>query len=469
VTSIGELFEVNPKDGPIEGFPTSLIAMADVDAKTAIAHPRVVEQSAELGSARRVVRQGDVLFARISPSMENGKVAIVPPMQTAVAVTSGELLTFRAKSGVDPRSLWAFLRWNPLRNELAQRMMGSSGQQRLSADSVTSLELPGDRQDLSLGLQALERLDRAGALKRQSDALVERLVPAMAYEVAGSAPRRTLESLGVDIAYGTSARSSKRGPVAVLRIPNVVERWVDLRDLRYLPRQPGMTRATLRRGDLLTVRTNGSLDRLGHTAVYEGKPDSAVCASYLLRLRCPNEVDPDFLWAWFQTAEARSAFKSMARSTAGQYNLNSSNLRQMQVPSDPDLHREVGQLARRLRRSATIGRRQSSLLERTIQAHLGGLFGARQAREGDVAQPVSLLGSLPTGLLAGASDYQRSVWNAVGARDSAFSVRDVAERGAVVQAEQALTVLEQLGFLVREDSDGDELWRAPQLDVDLIS
>jgi hypothetical protein len=115
-----------------------------------------------------------------------------------------------------------------------------------------------------------------------------------------------------------------------------------------------------------------------------------------------------------------------------------------------------------------IGREQSRLLARAIQAHLAGLFGARLAREEDVVQTVSLLGNLPAGLLAGASDYQRSVWNAVGGCDSAFTVRDVAERGAVVQAEQALAVLEQLGFLVREDSDGDELWRAPQLDVDLI-
>src|ERR1700754_1938416 len=119
---LDELARVNPRTAKELSWPTSLITMADVDAATATARPRIVATSIGAGSASKLVLPGDVLLARISPSMENGKVAIVPRLETAVALASTEFVVLRPEPGVDPRWIWAYLRRASVRRRLRRGM-----------------------------------------------------------------------------------------------------------------------------------------------------------------------------------------------------------------------------------------------------------------------------------------------------------------------------------------------------------
>ena len=90
--------------------------------------------------------------------------------------------------------------------------------------------------------------------------------------------------------YGTSVRcTTKVGGRPVLRIPNVISGRINAADLKYCDLPDGETAGyALAKGDLLFVRTNGVVERLGACAVYQGTPPGALFASYLIRVR----VDP---------------------------------------------------------------------------------------------------------------------------------------------------------------------------------
>jgi|GEM_PF-1847448 len=471
MTLLGELVDVNPATHePASGGPVAVISMADVDSETATASPRIVGHADDAGSAQRAAAPGDVLFARISPSMENGKVAIVPPVEADRIVVSGELLVLRPKAGVDARVVWTFLRQESVRAHLRRFMTGSTGQQRLRGPVLERLEVAAGSEALvATTLDCLERLDRAMAKRRAALAAIEALPATVAARAAEGARRVPLAEFGAELDYGTSERAAEVGEIPVLRIPNVVDGRIDTSDLRYMPAGVDGSRHAIGDGDLLFVRTNGNPARLGRAAVYEGSPPSATFASYLIRLRRNARLDPDFAWSWLRTAEARARLLSMARTTAGQYNLNTAALKELPVPVLPrDTQEQIATAARGARQAADLGSRQLELLGRAVQGVLGMLFSARPLDvEGELVSADPVVAT--TAILRGASASQQDAWRRVATTRGAFRLYDLpgvdSERAAL---RHALSIFETAGLVIRERVDDVDQWRLPEADVELV-
>jgi type I restriction enzyme S subunit len=136
--------------------------------------------------------------------------------------------------------------------------------------------------------------------------------------------------------YGTSQRCDTRPEgVPVLRIPNVDNGAVDLTDLKYAEfSQRDTEHLQLHRGDLLFVRTNGRRENAGRCAVYEGSPERALFASYLIRVRFPHEsVAPQFVQAFASMQAGARQLSGRAIETAdGKFNINTETIRTTVVP-----------------------------------------------------------------------------------------------------------------------------------------
>jgi type I restriction enzyme, S subunit len=472
---LGELVEINPPaTGSRPEGPLSVIALPDVDLLSGTAHPRTVASLEEAGSARRQAQPGDVVFARISPSMENGKVAIVPEVETNDIVVSGELLVLRPRPGIDPGLIWAFLRQAPIREELKTFMTGSSGHQRLNADVLFRVqvpELPPETWERARAI--LDHFDAAARLSLQMQELAERLPGAAAELLSQGRPRDRLGELDVDFHYGTSERSAPEGMTPVLRIPNVVTGRITDDDLRFVNLKSDRRIDFLQPQDLLMVRTNGNIERLGSVAVYEAHPDPATYASYLIRIRS-READPDFLWAWLQSAEARSRLIGQTRTTAGQYNVSVAMLRNLPVPNlDGDSQMAIAAVARHARRLAAASREQRRLLEISVANHLasvfqGGILSREKARAAEAtatakAAPVDFLPRV----FEAASARQKRLWQEVQQRDDAFGLAGLGSESEFASLQHTLAVLEQLGVLIRDESEETFRWRRPLPDLEL--
>lgn len=153
--------------------------------------------------------------------------------------------------------------------------------------------------------------------------------------VETSAPSSKLSSLALDAGYGTSTKCvvGGLGP-AVVRIPNLLGGKVDMTDeKRVADPSVDVSSATLSAGDLLIVRTNGSRQLIGRTAVVQTGIEAAF-ASYLIRYRLdPTQVRPEWVHLMMQTPSTRAVLESMAASSAGQYNLSLGKLDSLELPA----------------------------------------------------------------------------------------------------------------------------------------
>jgi len=84
----------------------------------------------------------DVLFAKITPCMENGKLAIVPSLPHQIAFGSTEFHVLRATSATYPAWLAYFLSQTQFRKFARQNMTGSAGQMRVATTWLSSTSIP---------------------------------------------------------------------------------------------------------------------------------------------------------------------------------------------------------------------------------------------------------------------------------------------------------------------------------------
>lgn len=84
----------------------------------------------------------DILFAKITPCMENGKVAVVPALSNHVAFGSTEFHVLRAQDGIRAAWLAYYLYQSEFRRFARQNMTGSAGQLRVSASWLSDTTIP---------------------------------------------------------------------------------------------------------------------------------------------------------------------------------------------------------------------------------------------------------------------------------------------------------------------------------------
>ena len=88
-------------------------------------------------------RNSDTIMARITPCLENGKIAMVNVLdENEVGFGSTEYIVFRAKKGLTiPDFVYYLVSSSIVRNPAIKSMVGSSGRQRVQIDVVKNIEI----------------------------------------------------------------------------------------------------------------------------------------------------------------------------------------------------------------------------------------------------------------------------------------------------------------------------------------
>ena len=147
------------------------IALCDTDKVSFIPMPAVSEDGylvdmtgEEYGKVKKgftYFENNDVLFAKITPSMENGKGAIVHGLTNGIGMGSTEFHVLRPINGISsPYWLLALTRMPIFRERAAKNMSGTGGQKRVSASYLDHF---------MVGLPAIEEQRRFEAIYKQAD------------------------------------------------------------------------------------------------------------------------------------------------------------------------------------------------------------------------------------------------------------------------------------------------------------
>lgn len=284
-------------------------------------------------------RDGDVLFAKITPCMENGKAAIAMDLKNGLGCGSTEFHVLRPNAEILAEYLWRFVRQRSFRVEAERHMTGAVGQRRVPADFLkeTILDLPPvdeQRRILERLRGLLTRSNQAGKELDRVGQLVPRFGQALIDQLCQGSPTR-LGELVTDVRYGTSQKCYYEPRLTpVLRIPNVVGGRIDATDLKFSKfTAADKKKLALEPGDVLIVRSNGSRDLVGRAALVTPDVAGFLYAGYLIRLRVDSgKVYPPYLLRVLQSLSVRRQIEAAAKSTSGVNNINADQLRDLLVP-----------------------------------------------------------------------------------------------------------------------------------------
>jgi type I restriction enzyme S subunit len=85
---------------------------------------------------------GDVIMAKITPCMENGKTTVVPELPGSVCFGSTEFHVMRPEDGVAPRWVSSFLLQHETRRSAQRAMTGGVGQMRVPGAFLEAVRIP---------------------------------------------------------------------------------------------------------------------------------------------------------------------------------------------------------------------------------------------------------------------------------------------------------------------------------------
>ena len=135
---MNQIAEINPKvSSLVDDDP--FIPMEAVDPWTQLIDPSRIEKKGQRGGVK--AQGGDILMARITPCLENGKIAQIP-VSIKKCGGSTEFIVFRAKDGTEQQFLYHLITSRVFHSQAAGTMSGSTGRQRASANDVGRIIVP---------------------------------------------------------------------------------------------------------------------------------------------------------------------------------------------------------------------------------------------------------------------------------------------------------------------------------------
>jgi SWI2/SNF2 ATPase/Type I restriction modification DNA specificity domain/Type I restriction enzyme R protein N terminus (HSDR_N) len=248
----------------------------------------------EVTSGLTLFEKGDVLFAKITPCMENGKGAFVRELPTGYAFGSTEFHVLRPSKKINGQFLY-YATFNPVyRAYAAENMVGAAGQKRVSSRFVkdTRLFLPPllEQQRIAAFLGAsCAAIDAAVSAKRRQLETLD-LVKGSIIETAitrGADARAKLRQINQDwidllpvhwtatrikrvvsrVDYGISVSTEQEGKYPVLKMGNIQSGELGFSNMEFV--DDVIDALLLESNDLLYNRTN-SPDQVGKAALFRG-------------------------------------------------------------------------------------------------------------------------------------------------------------------------------------------------------
>lgn len=315
--------------------------------------------------------EGDVLFAKITPCMENGKGCHATGLRNGIGFGSTEFHVLRARAGAEPRYVYQWTKSRELRKRAANAMVGSAGQQRVPAAFLTSYPIPHHSgREQSAIARVLDCVDRAIEETEALLAKQERLRAGLLHDLLtrgldadgrlrDPATHRfkpsPLGPIPVEWEVGSlvDATDPDRQPiltgpfgadlgtddfvpdgVAVLRIGNVQHGYLDLTDLLFITptKADQLRRYMVRSGDLLFARQGAST---GRNALADERVQGFLINYHIIRVALdPSRCAPAFIEAMLNSDVAkRQVDREKGRST--REGINTEQLRELRMPLAP--------------------------------------------------------------------------------------------------------------------------------------
>ena len=331
------------------------------------------------------LHEGDVLIARMPDPL--GRACLMPRIDQR-CLTVVDVAVFRSGScDVSHKLLMHFLNSPQVRKTIEIESSGTT-RKRIARGKLAALELPipPAAEQTRIAQKLDELLAQVDTLKTRIDAIPALLKrfrqSVLAAAVSGrlteewraqhvgwvdegsptTEPNRNTESwasqaqpnlraisqaskaplgeLITEMRNGLSAKPNEDGKgLPILRISSVRAGSVDQTDIRFLEcGEAEKERYSLKDGDLLFTRYNGSLELVGVCGLLrQSSHTTLVYPDKLIRVRCNTEIVlPDYIEIFFSELSTRQRVMDLVKSTSGQKGISGQDLKEI-VVTYPDI------------------------------------------------------------------------------------------------------------------------------------
>jgi type I restriction enzyme, S subunit len=375
--ALGEIMA--SKSGSVDPskFPDEVFDLYSIPAFDS-SHPEVVAGRA-IGSAKQVVRPGDVLLSRIVPHIRRSWVVANGSGRRIIA--SGEWIVFRSDR-VHPDYLRHVLVGDPFHAQFMNTVAGVGGSLlRARPEHVGKIKIP--LPPLVEQRRIAEVLDRAEALRakrRAALAQLDTLTQSIFLDLFGDPvvnpkrwPNPTLGGLLTFQQYGPRFynESYSVDGIRIVRITDLDEAG----NLNF-PEMPRLAvsdadreKYALHAGDLIFARSGATV---GKVALITPDDPPCIAGAYFITMRFAKTVEPVYARAVLIAPSIRAIVTKLSRQAA-QQNFSGPGLRRLPMPLPPiELQRDFAS------RVAAVEKLKAA--DHVSLAELDALFGALQFR-----------------------------------------------------------------------------------------
>lgn len=355
---LSDCVEINPK----ETLPKYTLAKKIAMEKLQPFCREVSGYDLEKFSGGSKFRNGDTIMARITPCLENGKIAQINILnKEEVGFGSTEFLVFRAKKGIsDPNFIYYLIISESVRIPAIKSMVGSSGRQRVQTSVLENLEM--DLPDLETQkkiAKVLSALDDKIELNNQINKNLEEQANGIVKEYCQSVSSNVRLSRILSFVNGFAFQSKSyiaNGRYRVITIKNVKDGEIDSNGAPFVDCLPISMKqeCILGIGDVL-VSLTGNVGRVG--IVYE--------SDLLLNQRVAKIVPYDknllpFLYFYFRMESTKISLETIAKGTA-QQNLSTIETLKLELPYNDSI-KEMSKRLKFLFETIVTNQRQNKVL-----------------------------------------------------------------------------------------------------------
>lgn len=349
IVHVSDIAEINPRVPPElsedKGREVDFVPMSQLSEKGRI-DPNGSRPIGEVLKGYTYFADGDVIVAKITPCMENGKAAYVDGLPHGIAFGSTEFHVLRPGPNIDGRYLF-YMVWNPFFRSAAEgNMTGSAGQKRVPAKFFNRFQIP--LPPLPEQKRIADILDKADVIRRkrqEAAAEVSALRRSIFLKLFGDPatnPRGWPESEFADILSGgmrngISPSRAGRHPGKVLVLSAVTGQAFDRTAVKESTfADPFNEDQLVNDKEFLICRGNGNVQLVGAGRFPTTSMADTVFPDTMIAAKIDsNRVVPEYLEELWTTRHVRHQIESGARTTNGTYKVNQGVLSAIRIPLPP--------------------------------------------------------------------------------------------------------------------------------------
>ena len=390
---LADVCDINPRlprdHGLADDTPVSFVPMAAIDEVMGTFAVPQTRPFSEVKKGYTAFREHDVLFAKITPCMENGKAALAQGLAGGIGFGSTEFHVLRAGPLVLPEWLRYFVRREEFRRDAKRNFTGTAGQQRVPASFLSGSELlvPGLEEQRRI-VDLLSRAEGIVRLRREAQAKAQAIIPALFLDMFGdpatnpkglpTTPLSEVAQVISGVAKGRKLAAGEGIELPYMRVANVKDGYLDLGEVKTIEiKRTEVDKLLIQPGDLLMTE-GGDPDKLGRAALWSGEIDRCVHQNHVFKVRSDrSRVLPTYLRALAGSAYGKAYFLSVAKKTTGIASINKTQLSAFSVVLPPLSEQAV--FAERAASTEAITFQQAEALKKadaTFQALLARAFSS---------------------------------------------------------------------------------------------